>query len=300
MIVNSINLKPQNKNLTFGQIVPEHLFIRMPGYGKDLHWANTMVDAINTSIQDITAGNGNFESVLNFVAEKYRNCFHLVNGTQRFGVFRNSVLSTYIISKRYHPYQKDIAELIRQKGRKDVSIDWDASARIFKSKRKNLRSEGVSIKADIYTQHIDVEGSKIPATTSYRIFKTTSDFEIIKNLDGKREAFVWHHPWPEYIPKLMGKAKTSFLDVLDDSISKPEIINQKIGKLHWLLIQTMPFDRGSAGISDVITKILFEVKNIQVSKWRKNIAPDMEALVTPMEEYQKRYVDFFDTPPRPF
>lgn len=54
----------------------------------------------------------------------------------------------------------------------------------------------------------------------------------------------------------------------------------------------MPFVRGSAAMADAYTKSLFEALNIQTTPWKKGIAPDFEAFITPLDEYSKNTETF--------
>jgi hypothetical protein len=71
---------------------------------------------------------------------------------------------------------------------------------------------------------------------------------------------------------------------------------QRIASIHWWMIQALPFNGGAAGITDMLTKTLFKHLGIQTSKWRPGIAPDLEALTTPLEEYVHNYPTFFQKP----
>lgn len=67
-----------------------------------------------------------------------------------------------------------------------------------------------------------------------------------------------------------------------------------IAKLHWLFTSTMPYKRGSAGIADILTKLLFDNLGIETPCWKPNLSPDIEALATPnVEEYIQQYPGFF-------
>jgi len=299
MIITSINSNAQNQKPSFGQIKPEHLFIRMHGYAKDFDWVDEMIDTINISKRKIINGKVDFRGILNFIAERYKFCFQSIKGKERFGIFRDSSIITPIMHRRYTSYRDRVAEIIKEHGKKNESLEWSSCSFSFrKITSSQPKTKNIPVKADSYRQYVYVDGERVPATTSYRIFDVDNKFEIINNSQGKKEAFIWFHTPPEFIPKLLKKANNLYLDIVECKSSNVAKVTKKIGKLHWVLVQTCPFLRGSAGIADVLTKTLFESKNIQVSRWKKGIAPDLEVLTRPMNEYAKGYIHLFETPPK--
>ncbi len=56
----------------------------------------------------------------------------------------------------------------------------------------------------------------------------------------------------------------------------------------------MPYQRGSAGAADAITKALFEIKGISVGAWKEGVAVDRLAMVTSLKDLIKKYRSLFD------
>ncbi|MBY0405973.1 MAG: hypothetical protein K2X66_18870 [Cyanobacteria bacterium] len=71
---------------------------------------------------------------------------------------------------------------------------------------------------------------------------------------------------------------------------------ETIAAVHWWMVQSIPFTGGIAGISDMVTKTLFETLGIETSPWKQGIAPDMEVFVHSLADYQKKYASFFNQP----
>ena len=75
-------------------------------------------------------------------------------------------------------------------------------------------------------------------------------------------------------------------------------INENIGEIHWLLSHSMPWGRGSAGISDAYVKALYKALGIQLSQPRRGVSFDLEAFCTELEDYRKNYKNLYERAPR--
>jgi len=75
-------------------------------------------------------------------------------------------------------------------------------------------------------------------------------------------------------------------------------INENIGEIHWILSHSMPWGRGSAGISDAYVKALYKSLGIQLSQPKEGVSFDLEAFCTELEDYKKNYKNLYETEPR--
>ena len=66
-----------------------------------------------------------------------------------------------------------------------------------------------------------------------------------------------------------------------------------LSQIHWWLSHLMPYRRGSAAISDMLIRSLFESRGVVPGPWRPGVLPDVEALVTPLEKYIEQYKSLF-------
>ena len=125
---------------------------------------------------------------------------------------------------------------------------------------------------------------------------------ITTGLNWEGYNLTWDHAPPESTPLVMEHIKEIYngLDSYKAS-SKDEKtlskINKDVAEIHWYFTQVMPYRNGSAGIADVLTKTIYESLGVQVSPWKKGIAPDLEALVTPLDEFVKNYESYFTKSP---
>ncbi|MBY0405145.1 MAG: hypothetical protein K2X66_14690, partial [Cyanobacteria bacterium] len=71
-----------------------------------------------------------------------------------------------------------------------------------------------------------------------------------------------------------------------------------IAKVHWWMIHSIAFNGGTAGMSDLLTKTLFDTIGMETSPWKKGAVPDIEVFVRSMDDYVNHYTSFFQYPPR--
>lgn len=66
-----------------------------------------------------------------------------------------------------------------------------------------------------------------------------------------------------------------------------------VAELHWWLAHGMPFNRGSAGITDALTKAIFYAKGIFPGRWRSDVSPDIKAFHTTLGQFVEQYRSLF-------
>lgn len=67
----------------------------------------------------------------------------------------------------------------------------------------------------------------------------------------------------------------------------------KIAEIYWLISQAWPYKRGSAALADMMTKVIFDWLNIKISPWKKDINPNIEALINPLDDFKNTYASLF-------
>lgn len=274
------NTIPYNKNksakpsqIYFKQVKPEHFFINIKGYAKDLEWGDAVSKIANESKWNV------FNSVkkeVESIGEKYSK-FYSEFTELPYGklVDKGSRRGTTEIWKewKYAPYYDKCVEKIETaKELDELTLAGSNSKYLSCQCQDKIDDKKITL-----TQIFKLASAK-PKHASYSIYFIHPPLETSEALTNKAQTFL-----DELIP-LKGK-----------KLNKEEINTayQKIGAIHWCLAQGMPFERGSAAIADIYTKSLFESLNIQTTPWKKGIAPDWEAFLTPMDEYSEKYKSFF-------
>lgn len=272
------------------------LFIRLPGFEQNWHWA----EAMDQVITEHTAKVETFPRIRDLadsLAKAYhqyveKNGRHTVLEGNPFGLFRAGDLWTPVSEKviqglffrdenlKYKPYTGRIKKLIQQA---------DKSWKKFSETEKLPFFARHLYRAFYQELHITtarLHGEEVPLTKVVR---------CLGNL-------YWIHTSPGYgsrINQHLDNLYTSFKEIQAEPKS-PALLKQTletVAEIHWWFAQMCPYQRGSAGIGDMMTKVLLDSAGIQSSPWRPELAPDMEALVTPLQEYIRNYAGFFETPP---
>lgn len=261
---------------SFKQIKPEHLFINSAGYEKNQYWARECINIIEDSVNNIKTSKVSFKSLIDYIADQYRNSMQSsIFGQERFCYGKT------MINGRYDVYKNRLLKLVKTKKTKYID-DFNYC-------------EG-EVQAKIHTSQIvsTVNGKKIKL----------NEVRLLE-LEFPREysCLELSAPPVSTIKCVFDEIKPIYKRILNnnDSLTDKNIttITQDIAKIHWLLSQARPYMRGSAGVADIVAKTLFEAKGIQVSAYKKDVNPNMEAFVMGLDEYVKKYKDFFTEPLRP-
>lgn len=285
---NSINPYSSSRQISFGQITPEHLFIRIRGFNKNQKWADTMVKTVNKTKSKISKGK-NFDKVYKSIYKNYHKFFkrdYSLDSEIRkvFGVFRSDAdnIETVCFANKFKSYRQRFIEFFN----KFESIDSFNKSVMAKSK-------SVKIEKPIGENGKNVELSTMEISDNYLyLFENT----------GEKEKFVAvHTPPATSVKPVLKHIEKLYKDVTSIKKVKTQedlnFANKKIAEMHWYFTQVMPFKRGSAGIADVFTKSIYESLGVQVHPWKQGVAPDLEAYVRNFDDYVENYPSFFEKPP---
>lgn len=69
---------------------------------------------------------------------------------------------------------------------------------------------------------------------------------------------------------------------------------QLVGQIHWWLSQAMLYRRGSAAVADMLVRSIVSSRGKSLPSWRYGLAPDLEALCSPLSQFCTSYPDFFE------
>ncbi|OGI01119.1 MAG: hypothetical protein A2Y25_09995 [Candidatus Melainabacteria bacterium GWF2_37_15] len=216
----------------------------------------------------------------------------------------NSMIKVIDNSKSQNLPFEQLLQKIKEKYRD--CFKNNARVATIRTNRENLsvagRYEGYFDRAEyLVLKHYTKDYNDGLSHTQYAKFNP--DIELITtDLNWEGYNLAWHHAPPESTLPVMKHIKKIYngLNSQKDAPKDEKTlhkINKDIAEIHWYFTQLMPYRNGSAGITDVLTKTIYESLNIQVSPWKKGIAPDLEALVTPLDEFTKNYENYFTKPP---
>lgn len=95
------------------------------------------------------------------------------------------------------------------------------------------------------------------------------------------------------------------LEILDHEVSlwhatsadAPHTQRERLGRIHWAASHAWPFERGSAALADMLTKLLADMRGVSLANWRPGVEPNIEALITPdISLFARSYPHLFTTP----
>jgi hypothetical protein len=107
---------------------------------------------------------------------------------------------------------------------------------------------------------------------------------------------LWIHTRAADVPRVLAKARGVYDQAMTGTLELVEL-QRKVAELHWWLAHAMPYQRGSAAIADMLTKVIWRHRAVRVFRWNPGIVPDLEAFMLPLQEYVAAYGGFFERPP---
>ncbi|MEW6282941.1 MAG: hypothetical protein AB1758_30290, partial [Candidatus Eremiobacterota bacterium] len=109
----------------------------------------------------------------------------------------------------------------------------------------------------------------------------------------------WHHTDldPDTHQRIVTRANELYHRALDPSLPMEETL-RTVGELSWWSSQATLFARGSATVTEALTRSILDARGIATSAYRRGISPDLEAFVTPREVFADNFARLFQAPPR--
>ncbi len=282
--MNIISIKPnytynQHNNrqaISFKQVSPEHFFIKMEGYAKNNNWGKLMTSLVESSKNQVLESHANANDSILHMGKEYNRIQGLLLGSwgEDFGILKDAKKEERPLKIGEYGKLKEYHEVCKKRLEENYN-------------KFSMVNEG-SKKFKSYQAQEQVDNKLVELTQIVGYF----------DKDKKVDIFYRHPPVETY--KILINKIEKILEDLKKSKNKKltnedtNTIYEKIGAIHWCIAQSMPFKRGSAAIADAYAKSLFEGLNIQVAPWKEGLSPDMEAFITPLDEYSKKYKTFFE------
>lgn len=259
----------------------ESLLINMPGYRSNTDWDQSMRDTIQDGKRMLLAGEfRTCQTLFRFLAQQHgnyiRGCskdelsvpeydYIITNAyKQRFAQPRIASSGDFVIGGRYLAYMNKILGLLKASSLEAAQgKKHQMSFQCRKSGRPTLLTQTIGDKGKIVWINSSIENMEVALDEAEHYFKE------LRRLTRKPHS-----------PNNLNKALRS------------------AAAIHWLYIQAAPILRGTAASTDMLTKVLLDMLDIDVPKWKEGLAPDLEALVTPFEQYVENYPNFFVRRPR--
>ena len=133
-----------------------------------------------------------------------------------------------------------------------------------------------------------------------------SDFELTQIKTDPYNVSLMIHPKKEFIPNAMKHAKENYNEIMKsvqkrvngEKLSIKELKNAEdnIAQIHFIIANSVPFERGSAGVANVMTRSLYKALGVDLPPVKKYVALDLEAFCQPLDKYKKNWNTFFELP----
>jgi hypothetical protein len=136
------------------------------------------------------------------------------------------------------------------------------------------------------------------------------------NIDGRRRAFAavihtddgldWILPQDKTLMTSTYNRSDELFAQVNESKAEPHSSAsiaknlERVAEQEWLNAQTWRWRRGSAGISQVEARTWLEMVDIDSTRFKEGVDPNLEALTRDMNDYKSVYPDFFDSYPQYF
>ncbi|MCA9794440.1 MAG: hypothetical protein KC910_21680, partial [Candidatus Eremiobacteraeota bacterium] len=124
--------------------------------------------------------------------------------------------------------------------------------------------------------------------------------ELTRTVDRGAKGAVWHHTPlgnPSTRGQIMDHLDSLYRKSLDPKLGLDQTV-ASVGEMHWWLAQAMPLERGSASLSDMLARSIFDARGIETGPWKRGVLPDLEAFVTEQGDFAKGYGQLFESAPR--
>lgn len=152
-----------------------------------------------------------------------------------------------------------------------------------------------------YSEYIQ----KFNALTNITRPSPLKGLKLTEIIHSEQSGTMWH-PMPDNIPIGLKYCEDFYKQILPFakkyketktlSIDEKIKATENIAKIHYIISNITPFERGSAGIANIITRSLYKSIGLNLPATKKNIALDLEAFHLPMDTYVKQWHSFFELP----
>lgn len=96
--------------------------------------------------------------------------------------------------------------------------------------------------------------------------------------------------------KLSGKIFPKFIH---QEVQKKDMdeVNETIAEIRWIMAHATPWTRGSDAISNVFMRVIYKAIGVKAYPLKPGVSLDLEAYCTELEDYKKRFCEYFTKPP---
>ena len=262
------NLEDKYGNATFDDISEKRFIIDLEGFDADLRLELFAQDTVSKAVEMIKAGD-DMQTVLDYIALQ-RKAFSLLNQD------RKSLFENKFGEKRDDPMYTAIGYYVEN------NEDGYRTYEVYESRLNEKLG-----------QRFSYQGVGMSIVRRWADRDTRKQAERPKRLP---EIEIGHID-PDNIDKVLNFVEEIYNETTQKDIPSNQVI-ENLARMHWLLSQAMPYQRGSALITDQFIDSVAKAKGMKLSDWKQNVSPDLEAFCySDIEEYVKIYPKLFKKEP---
>ena len=237
-------------------------------YGKNIQWASKMND-ISDGASFLMSNGNDFDNVLGFIAEEY----HSFDTASTLGTNNATRSTRRVASGKY---------------RGDDAPEGYYQTPFFKD----------GDYSEYFDRFVRASGTR---KSPYDDMELTQ-IMYSKEVSGGRG--VMYHPANKYVEAGMQHIREKYneLQPLFDKVKSGQnlsksdinIINDKISEIYFLMANTMPYQRGSNGISDILMRSIYKRFGINQPAVKHGVSLDLEAFCMDIDLYKQKWNSFFE------
>ena len=237
-------------------------------YGKNIQWASKMNDISNGAGHLISNGK-DFDEVLGYISREYRG-YDTATTLETNHSKRND---RRLASGKYRGDDNPNDNYITPFNNSDSYSEYFKRLIKVKSPRKPPYDDMELTQIEYYPQYDKNFGRMIHPENRH----------VASALKHVRERYQELQP-------LIDKVKNG------QQLSKQDIkmANEKIAEIYFLMANSMPYERGSNGISDILMRSIYKSLGIEQPAIKQGVSLDLEAFCMDLDEYKKKWNSFFE------
>ena len=103
--------------------------------------------------------------------------------------------------------------------------------------------------------------------------------------------------YPDSYDENMEYVKQIYKNLKSKQSPTEDEINEACAKIQWLIAQSNPYLRGDDSIASTLTKAIYHSYDMKITPVKQGIGLDFEAFYSNLNDYIKKYPDFFEKTP---
>ena len=259
MFINSYDSTAFGVNLNSPKLrySPKDFYVKIRGYGRNPLWADKTIETADTAVSLIRR-NTSAENVLKFITAGIRNANQFC--LDLYKRTHSGLLRTF--RDGWKSEDKCFGDIVTSYDTGRYSCYKD---RFTKTRIKPLKSPGIGMTYPTQFALIHANVNTINDSLD-RVFNLCSKI------------------FPRFIQN----------EVQQKNMNE---VNETIAEIRWILAHATPWSRGGDAISNVFMRVMYKAIGIKSYPLQKGVSLDLEAYCTELEEYKKRFSEYFEKPP---